>query len=514
MNKLDKRQNNNYRQGKNTPVLLRATDINKSFGGHTVLENISLELRQGELYLLYGENGSGKTTLLNILTGNLEPDRGAIELYANGISENYNFPRSAWKRISPFDHFSPERFARERVGKTWQEIRLFDTQNLINNITVATPKQKGENPILALLQRRKVQEQEILNRQRATVILNSLGLDGRGTSSADRISLGQAKRVAIARAVQAGARILFLDEPFASLDSKGIDQVLELLVRLVREKKLTVVIVEHVLNFHKLMDYTTKVWALENGYLVVMNPSEIRNEKIKYFESNIKTWINKIAGSKSEKKYQNLPGEAKITRIVHSAQDKKLPVLEVEDLVVKRNNRLVIGRSVNKRIEGLSFSLYEGELSILQAPNGWGKTTLLEAIAGVIPISQGNIKLLGKSIATLTPWERAILGVSLFQAQNNTFLSLKVREVLRIAGCNDVSIKLKPFLERQMSSLSGGEKRRVALTAALANHPKVAILDEPLTGLDDKGHNLLFEKLNSLKGAKIIALPSIGKSIF
>lgn len=89
--------------------------------------------------LLRGNNGSGKTTLLNILSGNLEPDEGSIHLQVNGASEHFKFPRRWWENLNPFDHFTPERVAREGVGRTWQDVRLFNSMTLAENIAVASP---------------------------------------------------------------------------------------------------------------------------------------------------------------------------------------------------------------------------------------------------------------------------------------------------------------------------------------------------------------------------------------
>jgi branched-chain amino acid transport system ATP-binding protein len=147
-------------QKRGTSTLMRAEGLRKSFGGQTVLDGVSLDLKQGEVVLLRGANGSGKTTLLNILTGNLEPDAGRIQLFTNGETEQFDFPRSWWQELNPLDRFLPERLAQEGVGRTWQDIRLFSTQSLQDNIAVATPDQIGENPIWAFLRRFKVRDEE------------------------------------------------------------------------------------------------------------------------------------------------------------------------------------------------------------------------------------------------------------------------------------------------------------------------------------------------------------------
>ena len=229
-------------------IVLSISDLRKSFGGQVVLDGVAVDLREGEVVLLRGDNGSGKTTLLNILTGNLEPDSGTIHLRPNGQEETFRFPRKWWESLNPFDHFTPERVASEAVGRTWQDVRLFPTLTLSDNIAVAKQRQSGENPFRALVPGLSSGEGETSNRLASSTMLAGLGLAGREESSGDRISLGQSKRVAIARAVQAGARILFLDEPLSGLDAAGIEAALGLLSALARNERLTLVIVEHTFN--------------------------------------------------------------------------------------------------------------------------------------------------------------------------------------------------------------------------------------------------------------------------
>ena len=120
--------------------LLRFRDLRKAFGGQTVLDGISGEIRPGEVILLRGENGTGKTTLLNILSGCLEPDGGAIEILGTDGSpaESFRFPQAWHRNLNPFQHFTPERVARLGITRTWQDIRLIPSLDLADNIAVAT----------------------------------------------------------------------------------------------------------------------------------------------------------------------------------------------------------------------------------------------------------------------------------------------------------------------------------------------------------------------------------------
>jgi ABC-type branched-subunit amino acid transport system ATPase component len=223
-----------------------------------------------------GTTGQVKTTLLNILSGNLEPDAGVIEFAVNSHAEHITFPRPWWRELNPLDHFTPERVAKEGVGRTWQDIRLFPTLDLQNNIAVALPRQIGENPAWAVLRRTAVKRQEQENLSHAHYLLSEVGLEERDISSADRISLGQSKRVAIARAVHAGAKVLFLDEPFAGLDNEGISQILQLIDSINSQHKVTVVIVEHVFHIPLLLTHATTVWTLARGEIRVDPPATVQ----------------------------------------------------------------------------------------------------------------------------------------------------------------------------------------------------------------------------------------------
>lgn len=475
------------------PILLRAKGLKKSFGGQVVLDDIDLELRQGEVVLLRGENGSGKTTLLNILTGNLEPDAGTIDYLADGSPRSYSFPRRWWQELNPFDHFTPEFVAREGIGRTWQDVRLFGAQSLRDNIAVAEPGHSGENPLVALLAPGRANRREAdLNRQ-ADTMLGRLGLAGRESSSADMISLGQSKRVAIARAVAAGARILFLDEPLAGLDRQGITDVLSLLKSLRDDHQLTLVIVEHVFNFVHLHDLVDTHWMLECGRIAINRGTPIPMvDEIDGIPVTIAppSWFSQLAGNWENIVTERLPRGANLTRIRRPERwnSEAKPVLEIRNLIVKRGQRDVIGLDAHGDTIGFNLALHEGEIAILQAPNGWGKSTLFDAICGNAPASGGSILLNGSAIESTPPWVRARSGLFSSPSVAKLFPSLKVSEAAKLSPNFHASVlSALPFAERTVASLSGGEKQRTLLRLALpeSDRPGLVLLDEPFAMLDD-----------------------------
>jgi branched-chain amino acid transport system ATP-binding protein len=479
-------------------TVLSTEGLKKSFDGQEVLKDVNLELQRGEIVLLRGDNGSGKTTLLNLLTGNLEPDAGTINIYANGTEEHFCFPRKWYHNLNPFDHFTPERVSREGIGRTWQEVRLFSTLNLRDNIALAYPDQKGENPFCALIRSHENQEKHNLNVSNTR--LKKLGLEGREKSSADMISLGQSKRVAIGMALHAGAKILFLDEPLAGLDEAGIKDIIEQLQLIAREKQITLVIVEHIFNMPAILDIATKVWTLKNGRITIETPKQVK-EEIKISNGfRIQEWIKQVDAGLCAYSIveERLPGGAILKKFLISRKNNRT-VLEVKDLVVHRGKRLVIGEKLpDGNIKGVSFKLCEGELALLEAPNGWGKTTLFEALAGLIPIDRGVIDLYGENVEAVPSWDRVKKGVRFLQARENIFPGLTVKEMLGLTGIDDIINSFPGIVHKNGTDLSGGERQKLSALSLLEDsNMKLGLLDEPFSALDKDGIRLILDKVKT-----------------
>ena len=480
--------------------VLSARGLRKAFGGQVVLDDISLNLRQGKIVLLRGENGSGKTTLLNILTGNLEPDRGEIDISINGSSETFKFPKPWWRELNPFDHFTPERLAWEGIGRLWQDIRLFPTMTTFENVAVAKPKQKGENPAWALLSP-GAKKDEIQNTDASSECLRKLGLSENLNSSCDKISFGHMKRVAIARAIQAGAKILFLDEPLSGLDKNEIAEVMGYLKDLVKGNSITLVIVEHVLNIPIILKLADTVWTLSNGKLTVNKVNEI-NEEQENDKNDLHDLLKTIAGENGRIYSEELPNGARLTDASPAEYDSSEVALQVKDLVVKRGIRTVIN--------GLSLSLKKGQIAILEAPNGWGKSTLLDAIAGIHPVESGKIMLNGKEITSTPTHKRIRRGLSYLRSQMSVFSSLSVKEHKKLSNAKNHLFNGSLNADSKGSFLSGGEKQKLLID--MLPDADVYLLDEPMTGLDEYSIQKLAGSLSRMIHCKKAVLVTIPKS--
>lgn len=469
-------------------TVLSVRGLKKSFGGQVVLDDISFDLNQGEIVLLRGENGSGKTTLVNILTGNLEPDKGEIHLNINGNKEIFSWPRRWWKEVNPFDHFTPERLVWEGVGRVWQDIRLFPTMSTLENVMVSSTKQRGENPVLALVSN-KAKRENRQNEKISSEWLSKLGLGDRLDSSCDKISLGQMKRVAIARAIQAGAKVLFLDEPLSGLDNNGISEVMKYLETIAKENAITLVIVEHVFNIPTILKLASTVWTLSNGKVQINKAHEIMENTVNN-GNHLHDLLQQIAGNKGKICTEQLPNGAKLTVANTDSLEESQTILEVKDLVVKRGIRMVI--------DGLSLSLRAGHFYLLEAPNGWGKSSLLDVIAGIHPFESGSIMLKGEEINSLPTYSRIKKGITYLRSQQSVFTSLTVKEQRRLAktGGHLFGDSLKG--KAKGGCLSGGEKQKLLIDMLPAAN--VYLLDEPMIGLDKVSIGRLVELIKQMTG--------------
>ena len=506
------------------PLLMRADKLRKSFGGQVVLDGVSMELRQGEVVLLRGNNGSGKTTLLNLLTGNLEPDGGSFQIFTDGREQSFDFPAPWGRELNPFNRYTPERLAGQGIGRTWQEIRLFPAHTLAQNIALAKPGTIGENPFTVLAKWRKVKRQTAGVADGAGKLLAQLGLAGRENSSADMISLGQSKRVGIARAVEAGAKILFLDEPFGGLDAAGIGEVMGLLTALRQERSITLVIIEHVFNIPIVLEHATTVWTLRDGRLVVEDPSEVSragvgsvgtedddDSEVRVLE-RLHEWLARLGGSADKIERRDLGGGARLSLVRRAPPSTAQPAFQLEDMVVRRGHRIVFGGGEEGNIaaSGLSLSLEDGQLGLLEAPNGWGKTTLVEAVVGLIPIFGGNIKMDGRPIDGDSPWARIRRGLSVLQSRDQLFPNLTVDELLNLADLDDPPEPVAVLRDRRLSSLSGGEKQRVSIACTMRGRKaRVRLLDEPFGMLDAPAIARLQEEIErDVSALTLILVPS------
>ena len=204
-------------------ILFKATDVSKSYGGHHVLKNVSFEVKKGSIYGLVGKNGAGKTTIMRIMTGLQYPTSGTVE---------YGFDRKEIGSIGALVE-TPSIY----MNKTARENLKFQFINL-----------------------------GISDDSSIDDTLKFVGLEGTGRKKAAKFSLGMRQRLGIAMAIVGDPKMLILDEPINGLDPQGIIQIMDLLIRLSREKNITIVISSHILS--ELSKLATDFAFVEGGRIV------------------------------------------------------------------------------------------------------------------------------------------------------------------------------------------------------------------------------------------------------
>ncbi len=219
---------------------LVARDVHKSFGSGThrspVLRGVSIDAARGETVFLVGPSGSGKTTLLSILGCIMTPDCGSVEVLGQEVG-----------KMTPAQLTA---FRRDNLGFIFQTFNLFPTLSALDNVCL-TLAMRGASLRTA--------------RERASDLLNQVGIWHRRNARPSQLSGGECQRVAVARALADDPALVFADEPTASLDAENGQAVLQLLTRLVRERGVTLVVVTH---DDRIFPFADRVLRLEDGCMV------------------------------------------------------------------------------------------------------------------------------------------------------------------------------------------------------------------------------------------------------
>ena len=215
--------------------MIATRNIEKSFNGEAVLKGIDLEIFDGEFVSIMGKSGSGKSTLISIIGGFLMPDSGVVEL------DGRNLHALREKELSQLRCTS--------LGFVFQAFKLIPTLNVIDNI------------MLPLTLSHMASEEAY---SYALSIARELGIDTMLKKFPNQLSGGQCQRVAIARALSYKPKIIILDEPTGALDTAMEKTVMELLAKINREQKTTVIQVTH---SERVAAYGTRIIRIKDGII-------------------------------------------------------------------------------------------------------------------------------------------------------------------------------------------------------------------------------------------------------
>lgn len=237
-------------------TVLTITDLRHVFGGLCAVDDFNLELHAGELVGLIGPNGAGKTTVFNLITGVYRASGGSIRFKETELVGK-----------------SPSQIAALHIGRTFQNLRLFGDLSVLDNVRIAHYSQVTYSPLEGLLRlgRYRREEQRIIDNSRQLLAL--LKLEHLKGETARNLPYGLQRRLEIARALAVSPELLLLDEPAAGMNPKEIDQLMELILWIRREFKLTLLLIEHQIRL--VMAICERIKVLDFGVTLAEGPPKL-----------------------------------------------------------------------------------------------------------------------------------------------------------------------------------------------------------------------------------------------
>jgi rhamnose transport system ATP-binding protein len=442
----------------NHKTVLRASNIFKSYDGVHALRGVSFELRAGEVHALIGENGAGKSTLIKIITGAVHADSGDIEL--DGVLVT--------------DH-SPAGAKASGVAAIYQQPALFPELSVAENIALGL--EEGSSWRRINWKRR---------RDSAITLLDRIGARIHPEAEAGTLTMPEQQLVEIARALGANARVLIMDEPTASLSEEETQNLYRVIDGL-RSEGVGIVYISH--RLEELEVIADRVTVLRDGQLIgteLMSAVD-RNDLIRL-----------------------MVGRELSTIFPKREVEQGSVVLELRDLSCRANGT----SNINVAIKG-------GEIVGIAGLVGAGRTELARTIFGLDPADGGDIQVNGQRHLISEPARAIELGIAYLpedRRRHGVVLDMPIDANVTLASLDQFSTAFSFDTERErqttadyvrrfsiktpaifstVTTLSGGNQQKVALSRWLETKPKVLILDEPTQGIDVGAkaeiHNLMVE---------------------
>ncbi len=425
--------------------LLQLRQLTKSFGGARALRGVDFELHAGEVHALLGENGAGKSTLIKIVTGAHQPDSGSIALDGH--------------RVGTLDPATAHALG---IACIYQQPALFPALSVMENIALRLePVSPG----------RRVDWRQ--RRDRAAALLQRLGANIQPDATVSTLSMPAQQLVEIACALGAGARILLMDEPTASL-TQSEQLRLFAVIRELRRNGVGIIYISH--RLEEIFSLADRVTVLRDGQSVGTHATSAIDEPalIRLMVGRELTQIYPPAGS--------VPG-----RVILAARE--------------------LGHAASG-VHHVSFEVRAGEVLGLAGMVGAGRTELARILFGLTPADAGEILLEGKRAAIRSPREAVAEGIGYVpedRRRHGVILEMPVAENmtmaihprifpggwLRFGRERALALDYIRALDVKCagpeavgSSLSGGNQQKVSLARWLVTKPRVLILDEPTQGVD------------------------------
>jgi branched-chain amino acid transport system ATP-binding protein len=241
-------------------TVLETQSITKRFGGLTALNQVNYVLEERKIASIIGPNGAGKTTFFNVLTGIYRPDEGEVTF-----------------KSRPLLGLRPDQITALGICRTFQNIRLFANMTAVENVLVGMHSRVSLSMGAVLARGRRFREEEIRLGDRASQLLDVVGLTVKANELAKNLPYGEQRRLELARALASAPVLLLLDEPTAGMTQGEARSLMALLRRLINEYELTILLIEH--NMRVVMEVSDRVTVLDYGEKIAEgDPAEVQKD--------------------------------------------------------------------------------------------------------------------------------------------------------------------------------------------------------------------------------------------
>mgnify|MGYP000987226988 FL=1 len=242
-------------------ALLQTTNVVKRFGGLTAVNKITFSVDEGRIVSIIGPNGAGKTTFFNSLTGIYRPEEGEILFKGQSLVG-----------------LRPDQVSARGMSRTFQNIRLFGSMSVIENILVGMHNQLRQNAFDTLFRSKKFNEEEKEAEAKASALMEYVGLKNVGNELAKNLPYGGQRRIEIARALAANPTLLLLDEPTAGMNPNETADAIKLFRRIRDERGVTILLIEH--DMRVVMGISEHISVMDYGEKIAEgSPAEIRKNQ-------------------------------------------------------------------------------------------------------------------------------------------------------------------------------------------------------------------------------------------
>lgn len=459
---------------KSMEYVLELKNIYKSFPGMKVLEDVTLQVRPGEVHALMGENGAGKSTLMKILMGIYKADQGSI--FLEGKETVIHGPKDAMSKGISMIH---------------QELNTVLDMEVAENVFVGRELLKKGFEKLKIVDIARMREE-------TGKYFREMNIDIDPRAKMRTLSVAEMQLVEIVKAISLNSRIIVMDEPTSAITEKEATVLFAQIERL-KKQGVAIIYISHKMD--EIFRISDTITVLRDGQWIGTKPAkELDNDML----------IKMMVGRELTDIYPKDP-------------------VEIGDVILEVKNL-----SRGKKVRDASFSLRKGEVLGIAGLVGAGRSELVETIFGLYPKTGGQIFLHGKEVhiksaadaiknkMALITEDRKQTGLNLIVSVKENIASVSIGKLSNHGIVNDKKInevsekyikelKIKtPDGNAIVGNLSGGNQQKVVLAKWLLDEPDIIIFDEPTRGIDIGAKRDIYLLINNLakEGKAVIVISS------